>query len=356
MVSPVPIMSPETVAARTAWANTTDSLQDLQFTPDATVSTPTGDVSGGPAVASFASGALEGAGYEGVALSIKKVFVCSDQVVIVEGDYHAMAADSGVRYPVMGRFLIRTIVDAQNHPHANLVQLSTTWLFRAGALASGCNEPPAYRYASRSHGIAIFGPGALTTAAQSHVFAELKYADWFCPLPDACPRKHWAQSAGPLAEAYVRVHPGYGIQVLVGRLWNVEARGWRAANNMSLAPGSGPLTLRNTIDALGGMLYYERRNVRLAAGPALLHSSWAFDANLYGGDTFGFDNARTSALNPALLGSATFTLPIGSWIDVDATAVGDLAGSVTPPGLLEFQPEAINASGVELFLGLGIRP
>jgi hypothetical protein len=103
-------------------------------------------------------------------------------------------------------------------------------------------------------------------------------------------------------------------------------------------------------------LYVERRNLRLAAGPALLRSSWSIDANIPTADSLGFNAAHTKAIEPALVGAASLMLPIGSRVDLEVTAVGDLAPSVAPPSLLEFQPAAINASAVALAIGLGIRP
>jgi hypothetical protein len=351
LVSPAPLMAPETVEAMTAWVQSTDSLQDLRFASDAAVITPKGEIDGGLAAESFANGTLEGAHYTSVALTIKKVFVCDDQVVIVEGDYGALATDSGVPYPVEGPLLIRTIIDAQGVPHANLVRLSTTRGIRTGALARGCNEAVAYRFASRPRGITVFGLGLPLTTAQSDAIAEMKYADWYCPTPTTCEGRHKSQSAGPFIEAYDRLRPGYGVQLLAGRFWTVAPRGYRIGNHPSR---SGPLILHNTVDGLGATLYVERRNLRLAAGPALLRSSWFFNADIPKADSLGF-NARTSAWTPALVGSATLMLPIGGRIDLEVTAFGDLAGSATPPSLLEFQPDAINTSAVALAIGLGLR-
>lgn len=356
LVSPAPPMAPEIVASRTGWVKKTDSLQDLRFTPDASISTPAGEVFGGLAAESFANGTLEGAGYTGVALTIGSEYICDDQVVIVAGDYQAMATDSGVAYPVHGPFLIRAIVDAQGSAHANMVRLSTTRGVRVGALAGGCHEPAAYDFANRSRGIAVFGTGYFSTTEQSHAVAEMKYANWFCPVSSGCPKRPRAQSVGIFAEAYERLGQNYGVQLLAGRLRGTTTRGYRVINGMSLGNGSGPVNLRNTVDALAATLYVERQDVRLAAGPALIRSSWGFDANIYGADNLSFNGAHTSALKPALVGSATLMLRFGSRIDVELTAVGDLAGPVTPPAVLEFQPDPINASGIDFAVGLGIRP
>jgi hypothetical protein len=110
------------------------------------------------------------------------------------------------------------------------------------------------------------------------------------------------------------------------------------------------------VDAIGATLYTERRNFRLAAGPALVRSSWSFDANIARADSLGFNAAHTSAVKPALVGSASFMLPFGSHIDLELTAVGEVTGSVAPPSVLEFQPDPINASAVAFAIGLGIRP
>lgn len=354
LVAPAPLIPQETVDAMTAWVQATDSLQDVRFTPDAAIVTPQGEVHGVLAAESFANGTLEGSQYSHVALSKKRTtFACDDDVVIVEGVYVATMTDSLGSYSVKGPYLLRAIVDANGRPLVNLVRLSTTRGVRVGAMAGGCDAPSAYRFAGRRRGIAVFGFGWPLQTAKADAAAELEFADWTCSSSSACSRAHDSAGAGPFVEAYTRLRPGWGVQILGGRLWGVGSPGYRFNN---FRAQSGSLTLHNNIDILGATLYAERRNFRVAAGPAVLRSSWSFDANISKADSLGFNVARVSALKPALLGAATFMLPFGSHFDVELSAVGEIAGSVTPPSLLEFQPDPINTSAVTVAIGLGIRP
>lgn len=352
LVSPAPAMPEDVIASMTAWTQTTDSLNDLKFTPDAVVSTPWGDVSGELAVEALANGTLEEAGYTNVALSVKRVYVCSDRVVVAQGDFNALAADSGETHRVTGPFVVRTVVDAQGVPRANLVRLNPAQEVRVGTLARSCNAPSAYRFAGRRRGITVFGYGLPLTTALGDAGAALDRAGWSCPASTSCSRNPESASAGIFAEAYDRLRPGIGVQLIGGRLWNVGRSGYENGGSMATR---GFLTLHNTIDALGATVYLERWYFRVAAGPALLRSSWFFDANIPQADSLGF-NKRTSGLKPALLGSASFLLPVSSRIDVELTAVGDITGAATPPSVLEFQPQAINSNALLFAIGLGIRP
>ncbi|MEJ2187625.1 MAG: hypothetical protein P8Z36_17190, partial [Gemmatimonadota bacterium] len=301
----------------------------------------------------FAKGTLEGAKNTGITLSPTKVFACADRVVVVEGNYSGTAVDSGATYPVKGPFVLRAIVDASGAAHTNLLHLSTTRGVRAGALGNDCAEPATYHFANRPHGIVVFPAGLAKTTMQENTVDELKFAGWPCPSPDLCGGGQDAAAAGFLAEAYTRLRPGWGLQLVGGRLWKMTARGYRIADHPFR---SGAVALHATVDMAALTGYIERKYFRFAAGPGLVRSAWYFDSSIPRADSLGFNSAKAAAVKPALVASGSFVLPVSSRVEFEVTAVGDATASFTPPSILEFQPGGIKASGVLFAIGLGIRP
>lgn len=341
-------VQPDSMETLAAWVKPVESVRDLQFTPDASVMTPAGEITGGMAVRAFADGGLEGVAYSDIALARRRVFTCDDRVVIVEGMYHAFVADGTTE---RGSFAMRATVGADGSPHVSLLHLGQD-LPRVASLAHGCQQLGVYRYAFRPAGVALFGSGWVSSMTGRNTMDEIRLASWTCPQDSLCVAGHHV-TGRLFAEAYMRLHHRLGVQLVGGRMWVTRAQGYR----LGYGPlNSGPVTLVNSIDLVGATAYYEWWYLRLAAGPALIRSSWYWNANIERAHDLGFDGARTILLSPALLGAASFALPISSHIALEMTAVGEHARAVAPPAILEFQPRNVSQSGIVIAFGLGIRP
>jgi hypothetical protein len=348
--APPPTTAPRPDSAKmlTAWAKPVESLRNLRFTPDASVMTPAGQVSGGMAVRAFADGQLEGMDYTDITLTRRRMFACDDRVVVVEGAYSAVVTAAKTE---AGVFAMRATVSADGTPHVSLLQLGKA-VPRVASIAQGCQLLGPNRYASRSAGVALFGPGWVASMTGRNALDEMRLANWSCPQDSLCVGAHHVMGR-VFAEAYARLHARLGVQLVGGRLWVTRTQGYRLGSGSVV---SGPVTLINTIDVLGASAYYEWHNLRIAVGPALIRSSWHWDANIERAESLGFNGAHITFLSPAFLGSATYALPISSRIALVLTAVDEHARAVAPPGILEFQPRDVSQSGAVFAVGVGIRP
>jgi hypothetical protein len=198
-------------------------------------------------------------------------------------------------------------------------------------------------------GFAFLATAWANTTAGREVDADIDMAGWACGA--LCVGGH-KDKGGFLAGANAYVGPRTGVQLVGGRLWSTTSAGFRAGTT---ADESGSVALRGNVDMLALTGFLDRRNVRLAAGPALLRSAWSWKTRIPTADALGFNDAHTVHLAPGLLGSVNLVLPMMGGVMLGLTAMAEVTHSFSPPGVLEFQPQPVTLSSLVLAAGLEFR-
>ena len=339
-------MTPESVEALGASVPAVDSLHNLHFTPDATITTRGRQVTGALAIQAFANGTLEGMSYGTVALARERVFACDDHVVVVEGTYAATAPTGATE---TGAFALRATIARDGTRHVTLLHMGRD-LPRVAVMARGCQQLGTHRFGTHAVGITLLATGWVNSTAGQEVDADINMAGWACD--SLCNGVH-KDRGGYLAQVYARLRGRTGIQLTGGRLWSTKSQGYRTH---WISAGNGFVWLRSNVDIVALTGFWDWRNVRLAAGPAVVRSTWSWYTQERQAEAIGFNDTPAVHYAPGLLASVNLALPITNRIALNLNGIAEVTHSYAPPAMLEFQPQPINLSSMALAAGLEIRP
>jgi hypothetical protein len=339
-------VTPDTVEALAASVPAVDSLHNLHFTPDATITTMAGQITGALAVQAFASGTLEGRSYETVALTRERVFACDGRVVVVEGTYAATVSTGATE---TGAFALRANVARDGTRDVTLLHMGKD-LPRVAVMAHGCQQLGTQRFGTHAVGITLVATGWVISTAGREVDTDMNMAGWACDT--MCNGMH-KDRGGYLAQVYARLWGRTGIQLAGGQLWSTKSQGYRTSMT---SPGNGFVWLHSNADIVALTGFWDWRNVRIAAGPALVRSEWSWYAQMPQADALGFTDAHAVHYSPGFLASVNLALPISNRIALELVGMTEVTHSYAPPSVLEFQPQPVNLSSMALAAGVEIRP